>query len=205
MAANSKIEWTDRTWNPVTGCSKVSQGCKNCYALRDWARLSAPREHANIYTGRVFTDVQCHPERLGELLRKKKPEKVFVNSMSDLFHEQVPFDFIDQVFAVMAVAPHLTYQILTKRPERMADYVEELYAGRMYAAAEMAPNGAGTAAMASFAAGLPNVWLGVSVEDQETVDERLPPSCTSPRRCGSCPTSRRLVRWTGPLSSPSRR
>src|SRR3546814_2023871 len=80
MADKTGIEWTDATWNPVTGCAKVSQGCKNCYALRDWPRMSANPK--TVYYGRAFTDVQCHPERLGQPIRWKRPRRVFVNSMS---------------------------------------------------------------------------------------------------------------------------
>lgn len=103
MSDKSRIEWTDATWNPVTGCSKVSQGCKNCYALRDWARLSA-NPKATKYYGRDFTDVRCHEDVLDQPLRWQRPRRVFVNSMSDLFHESVPFNFIDRVFRVMADA-----------------------------------------------------------------------------------------------------
>lgn len=139
--SKTKIEWTDEVWNPVTGCSKVSQGCKHCYAERVFPRP---------YPGRAFTDVQMHPERIAAPLHWRKPRRVFVNSMSDLFHDDVPDEFIDQVFAVMALASQHTFQVLTKRPERARDYL---------ARHEMP---------------LPNVWLGVSVEDQETADYRIP-------------------------------
>lgn len=147
----SNIEWTDRTWNPVVGCTPVSPGCLNCYAATMARRLEgmgrpeyAPREIpaqmgtpydswercktvriAEVRAGRgVFTgDVRTVPDRLYEPLSWKKPRRVFVCSMSDLFHESVPFDFIDKVFAVMALTPHITYQVLTKRPERMAEYL----------------------------------------------------------------------------------
>lgn len=123
MADKTGIEWTDATWNPVTGCTKVSAGCKHCYAEREWPRLT---KLVPAYAGRDFTDVRCHPERLDQPLRWKKPRKVFVNSMSDLFHPDVPDAFIDQVFAVMALCPQHTFQILTKRPERMRDYLVAL-------------------------------------------------------------------------------
>src|SRR5512138_1319358 len=105
------IEWTDATWNPITGCWKVSAGCKNCYAERVFPRTYG-RE-------RKFSDVMCHEDRLAQPLHWKQPRRIFVNSMSDLFHEDVPFGFIDNIFAVMALTPQHTYQILTKRPERM--------------------------------------------------------------------------------------
>src|SRR3990167_10301118 len=118
MSDGSKIEWTEATWNPITGCNKVSQGCKHCYAERAWPRLAAPRAKPNLYTGRDFTDVKCHPEKLDIPLRWTKPRRIFVNSMSDLFHEDVPDDFIDRVFAVAALTPWHTYLVLTKRIER---------------------------------------------------------------------------------------
>lgn len=140
MSAITSIEWTDRTWNPVTGCTKVSQGCKNCYAETIANRF---------WKDRKFTDVRVHPERLGEPLRWRKPSRIFVNSMSDLFHEDVPDEFIMRVFDVMDSASRHTFQILTKRPERMLHVMKN-------------------------ASPISNVWLGVSVEDQKTADERIP-------------------------------
>jgi len=178
MADKSKIEWTNSTWNPVTGCDKVSQGCKNCYAEREWARLSARRiisspdplsgAHTiarNVYEGRKFTDVQCHPERLDQPLRWRKPRRIFVNSMSDLFHEDVPDDFIDLVFRIMALCQWHTFQILTKRPERMRAFF-----------ASQPPQRTITLPGEHFIYHfpLPNVWLGISAEDQATADERIP-------------------------------
>ena len=188
MSTKTKIEWTKgddgtpgATWNPVTGCSKVSQGCKNCYALRDWPRLSAPRPKPNIYTGREFTDVQCHPERLDQPLRWTKPRRIFVNSMSDLFHPDVPFEFIIEVFARMALAQQHTFQILTKRPKRMLDFLttENFYQERTIKGKAWQILGAyRNRNYSSFGMKapwpLPNVWLGVSVEDQATADERIP-------------------------------
>ena len=177
MSDKSKIEWTQATWNPVTGCHKVSQGCKNCYAERDWKRLAAPREKPNVYTGRAFTDVQCHPERLKEPLRWTKPRMVFVNSMSDLFHEDVPDEFIDKVFAVMALCPSHTFQILTKRPERMQRYLGELVdeIRRWERFGDATGPIVGNLGYDAAYAGWPlrHVWLGVSVEDQAAADERI--------------------------------
>jgi len=113
---NTSIEWTDATWSPVTGCTKVSAGCKHCYAEGVAERFWGERK---------FTDVRCHPERLEAPLHWRKPRRVFVNSMSDLFHEDVPDEFIDRVFAVMALAPQHTFQVLTKRPERMRAWVSD--------------------------------------------------------------------------------
>lgn len=181
MSDTSAIEWTDATWNPVTGCAKVSQGCKNCYALREWPRLSAPRPQPNVYTGRAFTDVMCHPERLEQPLRWTKPRRIFVNSMSDLFHEAVPDDFILEVFDVMrqcengfaikseTFVPAHTFQILTKRPERMLDFCSRLrFRPKMYLADKAADDGFNPMRA------MKSVWLGVSVEDQATADQRIP-------------------------------
>jgi protein gp37 len=171
----SKIEWTDRVWNPVTGCTKVSQGCKHCYAEtmaeRFWATQYPPVKTGKIIddyhpdTGpasgeeerpRKFTDVLVHPERLDQPSRWRKPARVFVNSMSDLFHEDVPSAFIQNVFEIMREAKQHTFQILTKRPERMLKEVRviSVYGTIRYP--------------------IPNVWLGVSVENQATADERIP-------------------------------
>lgn len=137
MASTSTaIEWTDKTWNPTTGCNKVSPGCKYCYA-----ETITKRFHTNFPNGFKFT---LHPERLREPLKWRKPSRVFVNSMSDLFHEQIPISFLVQVFEVMQKADHHIFQILTKRHERLV---------------ELAPL-------------LPwpdNVWMGVSVENQKYV------------------------------------
>jgi len=110
----TKIEWCDEVWNPVTGCTKIREGCKNCYAERIAKRFWGDRN---------FTDVQCHPDRLKKPLHWKKPRKIFVCSMSDLFHEDVPENFIDKVFALMALNPLHTFIVLTKRPKRMLEYL----------------------------------------------------------------------------------
>lgn len=140
----TKIEWTDTTWSPVTGCTKVSVGCKNCYAERMSKRLAGrfgyPPAPDNF-------KVTLHPDRLNEPLKWKKPRKIFVCSMSDLFHEKIPYDFIIEIFHIMA--KQHTYQILTKRPEIMYDFM-----------CEYIPNPYGSPYDP-----LPNVWLGVSVED----------------------------------------
>ncbi len=180
----TRIEWTDRTWNPVTGCTKVSAGCKHCYAevmaKRTFGRLYPPvacvagpmtREHAAglpALRPRRFTDVQCHPDRLDAPLRWRKPAMVFVNSMSDLFHEDVPDAFIDRVFAVMALAPQHTFQVLTKRPERMRAYCASRFNGAVYGVSSPDHE------TVCWTSPLRNVWLGVSVEDQATADARIP-------------------------------
>lgn len=186
----TRIEWTDEVWNPVTGCTKVSQGCKHCYAERMFPRP---------YPGRAFTDVQCHPERLDQPLRWQRPRRVFVNSMSDLFHEAVPDEFLDQVFAVMALAPQHTFQVLTKRPERMLAYCKTLGKHRerdrvSLASAQFDQGGSFSYVLNGAGWALPNVWLGVSVEDQETADERIPLLLQTPA----------VVRWISaePLLGP---
>jgi protein gp37 len=143
------IEWCDTVWNPVTGCQKVSQGCKNCYAERI----------ANRFWGdRKFTDVVCHEDRLEIPLSWKKPRRVFVNSMSDLFHLDVPDKFIGRVWSRMLECPNHIFMILTKRPERMVDVI-----GRIVAECEQ--KGLRQA---------DNIWLGVSVENQQAADDRIP-------------------------------
>lgn len=159
--SQTAIEWTDTVWNPVTGCSKVSEGCRNCYAfaLHDMRHKAftegkkLPRQYA-----KPFSEIQLFPERLEQPLKWRKPRRIFVNSMSDLFHEDVPFEFIEQVFATMALAKQHTFQILTKRPQRMLDFFKRcVYNGHF-------PN----------SDPLPNVWIGVTVENQKAADERIP-------------------------------
>jgi protein gp37 len=185
MGDKSAIEWTDATWNPVTGCVKVSQGCKNCYAKRDWPRLAGNK--ATIYAGRKFEDVRCHPERLKVPLLWARPRCIFVNSMSDLFQEDVPFEFIDHVFGVMSVCGQHTFQVLTKRPERALAYLTgdppaRHAAWHMCAVAQLLENDCATLEGSievharNVVPGFPprNVWIGTSVEDQATADARIP-------------------------------
>ncbi|RAN82962.1 hypothetical protein B5P43_02595 [Bacillus sp. SRB_336] len=138
MTTISKIEWTEATWNPVVGCTKLSAGCKHCYA-----EVMARRLQAMGTTGyeHGFRKVRTLPNRLNEPLRRRKPTVYFVNSMSDLFHTQVPDSFIDSVFQTMRVADWHTFQVLTKRAERVAEY----------SAKQAIPD---------------NVWIGVSVENK---------------------------------------
>ena len=138
MANHSPIEWTEATWNPVTGCTKVSQGCKHCYAERMAGRLQA----MGVARYRDGFQVTLQPDALALPKTWRRPKRIFVNSMSDLFHPEVPLDYIQQVFAVMHQCPQHTFQILTKRHERLA---------------ELAPLLNWT----------PNIWMGVSVENQE--------------------------------------
>ena len=119
MPDNTGIEWTDATWNPVTGCTKVSPGCAHCYAEAITLRF---KRGGPFLPGK--TTIRLHPDRLDQPSKWRRPRRIFVNSMSDLFHEGVPFEFVDDIFEVMAANPRHTYQVLTKRPERMLDYVE---------------------------------------------------------------------------------
>jgi protein gp37 len=135
--AESKIEWTEQTWNPATGCTKISPGCKNCYAETMAARLKAMGA-AGYVNGFVLA---LHPDRLHQPTKRKKPTIWFVNSMSDLFHEDIPDVFLDQVFDTIRATPQHTYQILTKRAYRLPEYFSS----------RQCPQ---------------NVWLGVSVEDR---------------------------------------
>jgi len=187
VADKTKIEWCDASWNPIRGCSVVSEGCRHCYAMQVAARFSGKGQ---AYEGLAYRNesgahwtgkVRLVEEHLNDPLRWKLPRRIFVNSMSDLFHENVRDETIDRLFAVMALAPQHTFQILTKRPERMRDYLrnkarqdsigqaaydyyEELFSG--------APDcGEGFRYLHW---PLPNVWLGVSVEDQRSANERIP-------------------------------
>lgn len=159
---NSGIVWTDQTWSPVTGCTKVSDGCKNCYAEREVnARWS--KNPKSVFFGRKFTDVQTHAAKLEEPLSWKKGRRIFVCPRGDLFHEAVPDDVITHVFATMELCPQHIFQVLTKRPERMLRWVTR--ANEFWRDVGF-PQG--------FAGRYPHVWLGVSVEDQVTADERIP-------------------------------
>ncbi len=138
MASKHKIEWTEQTWNPTAGCTKISAGCKNCYAETMAIRLKAigVRGYEN---GFQFSIV---PERLNEPLKRKKPTVYFVNSMSDLFHQDMPSDYLDKIFEVIRKTPHHTYQILTKRADKMFEYFYD----------KIIPD---------------NIWLGVTVENKK--------------------------------------
>jgi protein gp37 len=209
MAENSKIEWTDATWNPVRGCSRVSAGCEGCYAESIARRFSGPgKPYEGLIhsTGRWNGKIHLAENHLLDPIRWGKGRRVFVNSMSDLFHEAIPFEYIDKVFAVMACTTRHTYQVLTKRPERMLEYFDRLrwnadFGDEGYTYDQQSRWSGGPNALA----GLPdqvrpsdvyaewkpsrgrggydncgplwpleNVWLGVSCENQETADGRIP-------------------------------
>lgn len=191
MADNTKIEWTDATWNPITGCSVVSAGCRHCYAMKlagTRLRHHPSRADLTIATkvGPVWSgEVRFNEQWLHQPLQWRRPRKVFVCAHGDLFHENVPDKWIDRVFAVMALAPHHTFQVLTKRPERMRKYIANWPEGAArfhwvaLAAAKIDPTIKQHAPDAwvwqlQKRWPLPNVWLGVSVEDQAAADERIP-------------------------------
>ena len=175
MGDKTKIEWSDATWNPVTGCDRCSAGCDFCYALPAAARLKAMGQANYQKDGDPRTSgpgfgVTCHPHMLDIPLRWKKPRRIFVNSMSDLFHPDVPSDFIAQVFAVMACAPQHTFQILTKRPQRMEDLLRHDYVaeeGRAFTTIvhDVIEEQLGHREACYDTWPLPNVWLGVSIEN----------------------------------------
>ena len=145
MSTQSKIEWTEQTWNPTVGCTKISPGCKNCYAETMSRRLKAMGVHGYENGFRLT----LMPDRLAEPLERRKPTVYFVNSMSDLFHEKVPFDYVRRIFEVMARSPQHTFQVLTKRAERMAEFCRDIEVSE-------------------------NVWLGVSVENRKYGVPRIP-------------------------------
>ncbi len=222
----SRIEWTDVTWNPVRGCSRVSEGCRNCYAERMAARFAGPGDPfegfarrknqpnppgalpgrlSGGWTGRV----ELIPSKLDEPLRWRKPRRVFVNSMSDLFHEALSNEDIERVFAGIALAQRHTFQVLTKRPERMLDWFRTGVPGLETREQEVALAAAHAGSIAWDSRGsdkwayspgcgdvsnrrpwpgwpLPNVWLGVSVEDQATADERIPLLLQTPAAVRFC-------------------
>lgn len=142
MSETSKIEWTDSTWNPVTGCDKISPGCDNCYAARFSERFRGVEGHP-FETG---FDLTLRPDRIEQPLHWRKRRMVFVNSMSDLFHKKIPLSYVDRVFTTMELAHWHTFQVLTKRSSRLRSYVNKRYT------TSSAPE---------------HIWLGVSVEDRQ--------------------------------------
>lgn len=159
---STNIEWTDKTWNPIVGCSKVSPACDNCYAEKMAGRLAQIATAPAQYKGVVIPPLPGKPgwtwngktdlvdSALQKPLRWRKPCRVFVGSMTDLFKFQTPFEWVYSVFRIMERTPHITYQVLTKRPQHMKEFVE------------------------GYDFTLPNVWLGVTVENQEQADKRIP-------------------------------
>ena len=188
MADKTGIEWTDATWNPITGCTKVSAGCDNCYAETFAERWRGTPGH---YFEGGF-DVQLRPDRLDLPLRWRRPRRIFVNSMSDLFHDQVPDEYIAKVFAVMSVAHQHTFQVLTKRHGRMRSLInsEEFHDQMGWHATKLHPYWSADDAGWP----IPNCWLGVSAENQQWADIRIPALLDTPA----------AVRWVSaePLLGP---
>jgi protein gp37 len=197
MADGTRIEWTDATWNPITGCSVVSPGCTNCYAMKlAGTRLKHHPSRKGLTTltkaGPVWNGkLRFNEGWLDQPLRWREPRMIFVCAHGDLFHEAAPDEWIDRVFAVMAMSTQHTFQVLTKRPERMQEYLEAGPIRREAIIGQMHMLGAHFAAIPW---PLPNVWLGVSVERQQEADERVPILLGTPA----------VVRWISaePLLGP---
>jgi protein gp37 len=198
MADRSGIEWTDATWNPVTGCTEVSPGCDRCYARTFAERWRGVPGH---HFEQGF-DLVLRPERLDQPLRWRRPRRIFVNSMSDLFHKDVPDEFITRVFDVMEQADQHSFQILTKRHARLQSFVTERQRRKQEFAAQfisgrseaLLNSSAAQAARARSTSSPPNIWLGVSVENQQWADIRIPALLNTPA----------AVRWLScePLLGP---
>lgn len=152
----TKIEWANETWNPITGCSPISEGCVNCYAARMSKRLAG---RFGYPADNPFS-ITLHEDKLNVPLDWTEPRKIFVCSMGDLFHTDVPFEWVDRVFSVMSEAPQHTYMLLTKRPGCMKKYIESLYDDWEIQAYHRVP--------------FNNLWLGVTAENQEMAENRIP-------------------------------
>ena len=175
------ITWTEETWNPIRGCTRVSEGCRFCYAERQAARFSGPGQpyeglvrqtsQGPLWTGKI----RLVEEHLNDPLRWQKPRRVFVNSMSDLFHEGLGAEDIAGIFGVMALAWRHQFQVLTKRPQRMQTLLSGYYFPRFLQNTVSNPNNQFAKRPSDLPVWpLPNVWLGTSIEDQATADERIP-------------------------------
>lgn len=185
MSDGTKIEWTDATWNPITGCSVTSPGCKHCYAmLLAGTRLRGHPSRAGLTVdtkaGPVWTgEVRFNEAWLDQPLRWKRPRMIFVCAHGDLFHEDVPDAWIDRVFAVMALCPQHIFQVLTKRADRMREYLaDRRSAARILGHSFLIEGGVKPSLNTPWP--LPNVWLGVSVEDQARADQRIPDLLATP-------------------------
>jgi protein gp37 len=184
MARRTAIAWTEATWNPVTGCDQASPGCESCYAMRLAARLKAMGSRRYQNDGAPPTSgpgfgVTTHPDLLRQPMSWRSPSMVFVCSMADLFHPRVPDDFIAQVFAVMAASPRHTYQVLTKRHARLRALLSRpAFAAQVLTQARSLPSRGHDVAAQDWP--LPNVWVGVSVEDQLRAGQRTPALAKTP-------------------------
>lgn len=202
MGDRTGISWTDASWNPFTGCSLVSPGCTHCYAQVQAARIVKlnPKSHY-VGTVKMVKDIpvwtgilnEAPPHIFNAPLKWKAPRRIFVNSMSDLFHEALSDEQIDRVFAIMAMCPQHIFQILTKRSKRMREYAESGWQKRIGAIMDaIKPSPVGT--WEFIGPRLNNAWLGVSCEDQTRADERIPDLLATPA----------AVRWVSaePLLAP---
>ncbi|WP_025997014.1 DUF5131 family protein [Mycobacteroides abscessus] len=180
MGDKTRIEWTDATWSPVTGCTRVSDGCLNCYIERSTPIRVAGRKFDGEGIGSSLA-VQLHPNRLDWPLRKRDGKKIFVCSQADLFHSDVPDEYIAKVFAVMALAPQHTFQVLTKRHGRMRSLLSShAFWGRVGVAGLDRDVWLPQSGVSLDQHYLPNVWLGVSAEDQQRADLRIPALLDTP-------------------------
>ncbi|MEC4836084.1 phage Gp37/Gp68 family protein [Mycobacteroides chelonae] len=180
MGDKTGIEWTDATWSPVTGCTRVSDGCLNCYIERSTPIRVAGRKFDGEGIGASLA-VQLHPNRLDWPLRKRDGKKIFVCSQADLFHDDVPDEYIARVFAVMALSPHHTFQVLTKRHGRMRSLLNShAFWGRVGVAGLDRDVWLPQSGVSLDQHYLPNVWLGVSAEDQKRADLRIPALLDTP-------------------------
>jgi len=198
MSDGSPIEWTEATWNPTTGCDRVSPGCDNCYALTLAKRLKGMGSRKYQRDGDPRTSgpgfgLSVHSDVLGQPMRWREPRRIFVNSMSDLFHDQVPDRFVADVFAVMSIASQHTYQVLTKRHARMRSLLSSTRFWHLVSRARSV-RGFPSLPWTGELEPLPHVWLGVSVEDQKWADIRIPALLETPA----------AVRWISaePLLGP---
>ncbi len=179
MAETTHIEWTDATWNPITGCSVTSPGCTNCYAMKlagtrlqhhpSRAGLTVDSKAGPVWNGKV----RFNRDWLDQPIGWKRPRRIFVCAHGDLFHESVPFAWIDRVFGAMAVASQHTFQVLTKRADRMLEYMTDNSQARADGRGKALVDLGYRGPMEAFSWPLPNVWLGVSAEDQERWNERV--------------------------------
>lgn len=200
MSASTSIEWTGVTWNPTSGCDRISDGCANCYALTMAGRLQ--RMGATKYqtdgdsrTSGPGFGLAVHPDTLDQPLYWQKPRNIFVNSMSDLFHRDVPDEYVAQVFAVMAATPRHTFQLLTKRHGRMRSLLSSgQFQRQVLAWAHRQKWGEGGEDLPPWTWPLPNVHLGISAEHQDAADLRIPALLETPA----------AVRWVSaePLLGP---
>lgn len=170
MASTTRISWTDATWNPITGCTRISPGCLHCYIERQPPLRMANRRFDGPGIG-ATTGVQLHPERLGVPLHWRRPRRIFVCSLADVFHREVPDEHIAQIWATMSIATQHTFQIVTKRPTRMRSL---LWSDEFWYAVDRARTARGHEPFQIKRHWLLNTWISVTVEDQDAANRRIP-------------------------------